>query len=388
MTSTELAACLTLDLDEVEVVGADEYDIAGVYSFGRGLFARSRIFGSETSYRKLNRLHKGQLVLSRLKAFEGAVAVVPAEFDGWFLSPEFPTFRCIDNILDSGYLAHVCRWPDFWSLLSGTSKGIGARRERVRPAGLLSVRLDLPGVDEQHRRAEQLDQVKAVAAGVRQCTERATELSHALAVSIATRPDLDEPAKSREGWRRVRLRSAMQPTNSRVTVKADEFYPNVGIYSFGRGLFKKPDIDGSSTSATTLYRIKAGEFIYSRLFAFEGAYAYVSPDFGDHYVSNEFPSFETDPEQLDAQWLAAFLRSPERWAELGGRSKGLGVRRQRVPVEAVLDYEVPLPPITTQRAMVAMIDGLERASVARQAALQHIDALLPAVLNDTFAAAS
>jgi hypothetical protein len=101
-------------------------------------------------------------------------------------------------------------------------------------------------------------------------------------------------------------------------------------------------------------------------------------------VSNEFPAFETDPEQLDARWLASFLRSPERWAELGGRSKGLGVRRQRVPVEAVLDYELWLPPMTTQRAMVAAIDDLEKTSAARQTALQRIEALLPSALNEAF----
>jgi type I restriction enzyme S subunit len=169
-----------------------------------------------------------------------------------------------------------------------------------------------------------------------------------------------------------------------VRVEADESYPNVGIFSFGRGLFKKSDIDGSSTSAITLYRIKAGEFIYSRLFAFEGAYTCVPSEFDGHYVSNEFPAFETDPEQLDARWLASFLRSPERWAELGGRSKGLGVRRQRVPVEAVLDYELWLPPMTTQRAMVAAIDDLEKTSAARQTALQRIEALLPSALNEAF----
>ncbi len=126
-------------------------------------------------------------------------------------------------------------------------------------------------------------------------------------------------------------------------------YPNVGIYSFGRGLFTKADIDGSMTSAKALHRIRAGQFIYSRLFAFEGAYTYVGDEFDGYFVSNEFPTFDVDPERLESRWLANYLRSPERWAELGGASKGIGVRRQRVPVEAVLNYEVWLPPICVQQ---------------------------------------
>ena len=58
------------------------YARAGVLGFGRGLFAHGPMRGSETKYAKLRRIHTGQLVMSRLKAFEGAVAVAPSAFDG------------------------------------------------------------------------------------------------------------------------------------------------------------------------------------------------------------------------------------------------------------------------------------------------------------------
>jgi hypothetical protein len=197
-------------------------------------------------------------------------------------------------------------------------------------------------------------------------------------------PDPEDGDEEAGLWRQVRLGSAMQPAIERVTVQANRSYPNVGVYSFGRGLFEKPEIDGATTAATTLNRIKAGQFIYSRLFAFEGAYAYVPSHFDGYYVSGEFPAFDTDPEQLDARWLAAYLASPDRWADLAGRSKGLGVRRQRVPVEAVMNYEVWLPPIAKQRAMVGTIDSLDRVRAARRGADKRFDALLPAALNEAF----
>ncbi len=152
-----LGEVLTLDLDQVQVDALQEYSIAGVYGFGRGVFRRGPIVGADTSYQKLNRLHAGELVLSRLKAFEGAVAVVPAATDGWFLSPEFPTFRCAKDELEAQYLAYVCRWPEFWYMLASTSKGIGARRERVHPEALLGLELRLPPIDEQLRVAALLD---------------------------------------------------------------------------------------------------------------------------------------------------------------------------------------------------------------------------------------
>jgi type I restriction enzyme S subunit len=228
----------------------------------------------------------------------------------------------------------------------------------------------------------------AVGAELRRHSEHASTVAEALAVSLAARPDLDDGDKEAGGWRRVRLGLAMQPAIEQVTVQAAQSYPNVGVYSFGRGLFEKPEIDGASTAATTLYRIKAGQFIYSRLFAFEGAYTYVPPHFNGYYVSSEFPAFDTDPEQLDARWLAACLATPDRWADLAGRSKGLGVRRQRVPVEALMNYEVWLPPIVMQRAMVGMIDSPDRVRAARRGANERLDAVLPAALNEAFASFS
>lgn len=380
-----LGDMLALDLDLVEVDPQWEYPIAGVRGFGRGVFRRPPIMGAETSYALLNRIHESQLVMSRLKAFEGAVAVVPTEFDGFYLSKEFPTFRCNEEALLPGYLAHICRWPDFWAMLASLSKGIGARRERVHAEQLLTLRLQVPEIDQQRVALERLDRLQGHVTSVADLCERSTELGKALVVSIAARPDLDRETRIAGGWARRALGEVMHLASDRVKVAPTESYRNLGIYSFGRGVFEKPDIDGSMTSAAVLNRVRAGQFIYSRLFAFEGAYAYVTPAFDGYFVSNEFPSFDPDPDRLDARWLATYLRSAERWAELAGASKGLGVRRQRIPVEAILAYEVWLPPIEVQRSMVETIDAIDRASQARAENTKRVSALVPAVLNEVFA---
>lgn len=187
------------------------------------------------------------------------------------------------------------------------------------------------------------------------------------------------------GWQRVVLRDVMEPVVDRVSVEPGRTYPNLGIYSFGRGVFSKSDIDGGLTSATVLNRVTAGQFIYSRLFAFEGAYSFVPDELDGYFVSNEFPCFATDPERLSARWLAIYLRSPERWAELAGASKGLGVRRQRIPAEAVLNYEVWLPPIGQQRELVGVVDHLVSVRAAQADNAQRIESLVPSALNQAFA---
>ncbi len=77
-------------------------------------------------------------------------------------------------------------------------------------------------------------------------------------------------------WPKVALGELLRHASEPVRVQQDADYPNFGIYSFGRGLFAKPPISGMQTSAGTLYRVRAGNFIYSRLFAFEGSYGLVA----------------------------------------------------------------------------------------------------------------
>jgi type I restriction enzyme S subunit len=376
---------LKLQRREVSIDPFADYPLIGVYSFGKGIFHREPKAGAELGNYRFFEVHPGDLVLSNIQAWEGAIARATERDSGTIGTHRFLTYVPKDGRIDTVWARWFFLSEPGMRLILKAAPGTTVRNRTLAIDRFEALEIPLPPIDEQGRVAQRLDGIEGVAAELRRRSERAAELGAALAVSIAAHPDLDEPAKSRAGWRRVRLGSVMQLADSPVTVEPDESYPNVGIYSFGRGLFKKPDIDGSLTSATTLYRIKTGQFIYSRLFAFEGAYACVSSEFDGHYVSNEFPAFETDPEQLDARWLASFLRSPERWAELRGRSTGLGVRRQRVPVDAVLDYEVWLPPMATQRTMIAAIDDIEKASAARQAVLQRIDALLPAALNEAFA---
>jgi type I restriction enzyme S subunit len=191
-----------------------------------------------------------------------------------------------------------------------------------------------------------------------------------------------------DGWIKVSLGAVLSPVSDRVQVEPGTLYPNIGVYSFGRGLFEKADIDGSATSATVLNRVRAGQFIYSRLFAFEGAYASVPPEFDGYFVSGEFPTFEPDPTRLDARWLAMYLRSPDRWSELGSASKGLGVRRQRVPAEAILAYTLWLPPLKHQEKMINVLEKIDELRSLRAAGATRLDALLPAALNEAFAGLS
>lgn len=136
------------------VTPSGSYPQVGVRGFGGGLFSKAAIGGTETSYKAFNRLYEGSIVLSQVKGWEGAIARCPKDLEGWFVSPEYRTFRCKPGLASDEYFGELVRTEWFWSQLQDATRGVGARRERTRPEQFLNVELPMPHFDDQLRIVE------------------------------------------------------------------------------------------------------------------------------------------------------------------------------------------------------------------------------------------
>ena len=357
------------------------YREIGLRSFGKGVFHKEPVSGASIGTKRVFKIRPGDLLLSNVFAWEGAIAVAGEAEAGFIGSHRFMTYVVDPNEANASYLRHFFLSESGLELIRRASPGSAGRNRTLGIDAFEAIEIPLPPIEEQRRIAEVVDQLFERTLVIRRRAEYAEEVVKALPASLAQRRDLADEEKVGLGWRRVRLADVMTAVKDEVRVEIGTEYPNVGILSFGRGLFDKPPIDGSLTSAPRLNRIKAGQFIYSRLFAFEGAYGAVLPEFDGRYVSNEFPTFDVDDELADASFLAAYFRSPDTWEELARSSHGLGVRRQRVRPEAVLAFEVWLPPRDTQRSVVDRIGSLEQTSRLRKRAVALTGALYASTLN-------
>lgn len=151
-----LGDVLELAENSEAVTAARNYPQVGVRGFGGGLFPKAAITGADTSYRAFNRLYEGAIVLSQVKGWEGAIARCPSELDGWYVSPEYRTFRCKPSLASDEYFGELVRTEWFWSQLQNATRGVGARRERTRPEQFLNIELPLPHIDAQLKIVEML----------------------------------------------------------------------------------------------------------------------------------------------------------------------------------------------------------------------------------------
>lgn len=355
-----------------ELVSDRDYPIAGVLGFGRGLLLRQAIKGCQTKYKSFTRLLPGDVVYSKIKAFEGAVTVVSHEGDGRYVSPEFPVFA-LDEAVDPGFLKHFLASDAFMAELRSTSSGIGARRERVHPAAFLRLTFPWPSRAEQGRIASHLDSLQTEA-------RRVATLSggrQAAIAAFANHPWSGESAQIRE---------IVQPVARAETVEADSTYRMLGVRWYGRGLFVREVKLGRDLAARSVYRVTDGDLVYNRLFAWKQSFALAQLGF-DAFVSNEFPTFRIDDSRILPRFLLAELLTRPVMQQIDDASTGsTPTSRNRLKVLDFLDLRIEIPSVDVQRQVVSglrlgdrilELDGTQRA---------RGDALLPAARNEIFSA--
>ena len=159
-------------------------------------------------------------------------------------------------------------------------------------------------------------------------------------------------------WPKVQLGEVLRQRMPDATVDPTETYNFAGVYSFARGVFRGQARLGSEFSYRRLTRLRKGEFVFPKLMAWEGGFGIVPEECDGCYVSPEFPVFEINRDRLIPLFLGFYFRIPEVWASMSGGSTGTNVRRRRLHPKDFLLREIPLPPLATQRQVVARIEEL------------------------------
>lgn len=371
-----LSRILQLVVDPCPVEPEASYPIMGIYGFARGPITRQAVRGSEISASTLYRVKKGQLVYSRLKAFEGAYTVVPPELDGYFTSNEFPTFDVDPNRADHRYLEWLFRQPDVWREIAIGSKGIGARRERVHPKQVLSYRINLPSLDEQRRIVQRLDTVAALVEERRRAIDAAERETQALLLKAFQRAIDGAP---------LRPMSEVAPLVRRpVEIELDGVYPELGVRSFGRGTFHKPDLLGAELSWQKLFLVHQGDLVFSNIKAWEGAFAVAGP--GDHGRVGSHRYLTCVPVEglATPDFIWFYLRTHEGIGKVQAASPGSADRNRTLGQGALEAITVPAPLIESQQWFDRLQTKAREARAIRANTAQEVEALIPAMLHEIF----
>lgn len=351
-----------------DVEPANVYPIAGVYGFGRGVLIRDSIVGAQTGYKSLTQLRAGDVVYSKLKAFEGAIACVHREADGCYVSPEFPVFE-VEPAVSWRYLEHVLQSPEFSNRLASASTGLGARRERVHPKRLLELLVPLPSRSDQ-------DRVAAYLTALGRTRPMLGPSLDALQESLV--------AKAGAGSRRVPIGQLMTSVRLWININPGGGYKPIGVRGFGRGIIRYPEALGAELSKLRYYPLEPGALIVSNIKAWEGAVCLAETVDAGRIASNRFLQYVPTSDAITTPWVEQYLLSTEGIASMAAASPGSADRNRTLSMAAFEAIEIPVPEPHIQHAVVSVAQARRRIEAQREHRDRLAAAILPAARNEIF----
>lgn len=342
--------------------------------WGKGVVLRREASGTEMSASRRAVVRQNQFILSRIDARNGAFGLVPENLDGAVVSNDFPSFNLNQERLEPKFLEWLSKTSAFVDLCKAASEGT-TNRVRLKEEKFLAIAICLPPLAEQQRIMARIDVLAAKIEEARGLRRQSMEETEFLCRSLVfgDKKSVLTP-----------MHELVRPRGHTVNVKADEIYHFAGVYCFGRGVFRGQKKSGMDFAYKQLGQLKAGNFVYPKLMAWEGALGVVPQECDGLFVSPEFPIFEIIENRVLPETLDVYFRTPAVWPQVAGESTGTNVRRRRLNPKDFLSYKIPLPSMQTQlrlRQVMQKVDGLRRLQTETAA---ELDDMLLSILDKAF----
>ena len=185
-------------------------------------------------------------------------------------------------------------------------------------------------------------------------------------------------------WPLVKLRRLLHQVFRPVQVTSEGEYREIGIRSWGRGIFHKDPVKGALLDEKSIFSVVPGDFVLNIVFAWEGAAAIVSENERGMVGSHRFPTFRIDPSVLP-DYLLMVLQTAQGRSLMEVNSPGAAGRNRTIRLDQFLAEEIPLPPINEQATIVQRFRS-EESLLARLAArtadaISHLHELRIALIS-------
>lgn len=115
-----------------------------------GVVPRDEVMGENIGTKKQFLVSKGQFILSKIDARNGAMGIIPAELDGAVVTQDFLPYDIDATKVNPQYFVLVCTTKQFIAFCQSCSSGT-TNRQRVDEAQFLNIRVPVPSLEQQNK---------------------------------------------------------------------------------------------------------------------------------------------------------------------------------------------------------------------------------------------
>lgn len=180
-------------------------------------------------------------------------------------------------------------------------------------------------------------------------------------------------------WPMVPLGEVLKKSEEWMDLKPGETYREVTVKLWGKGVVLRREVTGAEIAASRRLVVRRQQFILSRIDARNGAFGLIPDSLDKAVVSNDFPVFNLDTQRVEPKFLEWISKTPDFVGICKAASEGT-TNRVRLKEERFLASQIPLPPLSEQKRIVARIEELaakiEEAKGLRQKAVEETESLI------------
>lgn len=373
-----------------------------------GVIPRDEVMGENIGTKKQYLVSKGQFILSKIDARNGAMGIIPAELDGAVVTQDFLPYDIDTTKVNPQYFVLVCTTKQFIAFCQSCSSGT-TNRQRVDEAQFLNIKVPIPSLEEQNKLVEEYNGQISVALNAELSaikkyddinsllfTELGVEISKGntlrglstVAFSALDRWDiayLQNTARYTAKYKSLKFENCieyfMKSRNGKSLRMETYKMPSKDFHYIGMEHIEKatgqlidsPIVKGSQIKSQTV-SIPKGYFIYGKLRPYLNKYWYNNTDLEDIVCSSELFVFKIS-ESINPRFFELVLGSnivQEQIADLTS-----GARMPRITEDVFMNIQIPIPPLDVQKNLADQIDKItEEIKELRNSALQkRTDAL-------------
>jgi type I restriction enzyme S subunit len=220
--ATPLGEILSRSNEIAEIQPEESYKEITVRLWGKGVVLRGVVEGTGLNGSRRFLARRGQLILSRIDARNGAIGIVPEILDGAIVSNDFPLFTLNENRILPSYFEWLSKTKPFVELCQRASEGT-TNRVRLQEDRFLKLQILLPPVTEQRRIVARIEALATKINEARVLRRRTIQETEAFLTSFHSKL---------AGKRTKRLGDIIRLDEDPVRVAPTGSYPQVGVKSF------------------------------------------------------------------------------------------------------------------------------------------------------------
>lgn len=366
-----------------------------------GVIPRDEVFGENIGTKKQFLVSKGQFILSKIDARNGAMGIIPAELDGAIVTQDFLPYDIDTSKINPEYFVLVCTTNQFVAFCQSCSSGT-TNRQRVDEAQFLNIKVPVPSLEEQEELVAAYDkQISLAIDSELEIAAKQHDINNLLFNRLGMEITKNNPLKRLS----VVSFSALQRWDHAYlqnNAKLKSVYPLIGlsecIESFMKSVDGKslrvetykapsqefhyigmehiekstgelidiPTVKGEQIKSQTI-AIPKGYFIYGKLRPYLNKYWYNNTDLNNIICSSELFVFKIK-DNINSRYFELVLGSDIVQRQIADMASG--ARMPRINEEVFMNIRIPIPPVEVQNSIIIRVDKIkEEIKALRRSAL-------------------